>query len=151
MADEKRAWEQREGEPNEAYARFLVYRNLGVTRTLDRAYRAFVGNRRKSSERSGTWQENATRFNWSERASDWDIDYLVSSGRDAAIAFVNALEKLAVKSLSALEDDKMQPKDWKQVLEAVNIIGSFIPAETVEAIRAHAAEHRISPIGKTGE
>jgi hypothetical protein len=32
-------WDQQPGEPNSDYAKFLVYRNLGTARSLDRAYR----------------------------------------------------------------------------------------------------------------
>lgn len=141
----KKAWEQIEGEPNEAYARFLVYRNLGVARTVQQTRKLTAKNGEKG--RSGTLERESVDFKWAERASAWDIEALEQVGRNVVVQFVSALEAMALKTLTALNNDSIKPGDWEQVLKAVNTLGSFIPAETVEAVRTYATEHRISAIG----
>ena len=102
---EKAPWERLEGEPAAAYARFLVYRNLGPTRTLQRAWEAHLQagkrgrggrNRTKSDDdpvthRSSTWAANAVAFHWGERAGEWDIAMLSQVGAEAVVDFVNIL------------------------------------------------------------
>lgn len=138
-------WEQQESESNEAYARFLVYRNLGVSRSVQMARKLTAKKGEKG--RSGAIERESADFNWQERASAWDIFNLEQSGRNTVVAFIGALEKLAYKSLQALDNDKIHPENWEEVVKAVNILGGFIPAETVEAIRLYAEQHRISAIG----
>ena len=41
------------GEPQAAYARFLIYRNLGPARTLEAAYRVYLGDQAQSWVQQG--------------------------------------------------------------------------------------------------
>jgi hypothetical protein len=89
-----------------AYARFLAYRNLGPARTLDAAYRAFRGvpEGSKRCRRPGQWQRESVQFNWAARA----------------------LAALALKAT--------KPNGWAEALEALKILGAFVPHEVIQAV-----------------
>lgn len=143
-------WEQMDGEPDAAYRRFLEYRNLGPARSIDAAFRAQAPKRTEKHQRAaGQWKSDSVQFHWQERATAWDIEMLTDAGRDAVIKFIGALDKLAEKTLLALERKAVKPNNWHEIIEAVNILGSFIPAETVAALQSDAAEHRTPAIGAT--
>lgn len=58
-------WDQRADEPAKAYALFLVYKNLGIGRSL-----AQVAKR--SGARESTLAKLSVRLNWGFRADQWD-------------------------------------------------------------------------------
>jgi hypothetical protein len=131
---ERKPWEQMDGEPDAAFARFLVFLNLGPRRTVDAAYRAFVGNRRKASERSGQWGADASRFHWHERASKWDIAQLSLLVPEAAGNIFRAINEVARIALESLKEGKVRPKTWGQLMETVVILASFVSPETIKAV-----------------
>lgn len=155
MADEKRAWEQREGEPNEAYARFLVYRNLGRARSLESAYSLDSGQAAKKSRKkqsiSGQWTSDSTAYDWVERATAWDIEMLIIHGADVVLDFIEAMRNYANKTLRASFGEGLTPRDWGELTNALNTLGKFIPADTVAAIQDTAAEGQNPAIGNTGD
>lgn len=138
MTDTKRIWEQQEGEPNEAYARFLVYRNLGVSRSLDAAHA--IATKSKKKQASGQWTDDSAKWNWVERASAWDIDVLAEVGRGVVVKFVSALNLSFDAMISQLASGKIKPRTWSQVLESITVLGNFIPQETVAEIRRLASD-----------
>lgn len=148
-------WDKLPNEPDAAYARFLVYLRLGRTRSLDAAYAADRGTAPKRAKtrqpsgarRSGTWSDDCATYRWTERALAYDIDALTSKGYETVIDFVNTLAILANKTVKALADEKIKPRGLKAIVEMVNVLGSYIPAETVAAVRADAEQRRISAIG----
>lgn len=142
-------WDQQPGEPSEAYARFLVYRNLGPGRTIEAAYGASSLKSRKSQATSGQWFSDSASHGWRERAHQWDIEQLTQAGQRTVTAFVSALELACQRLLARMIEDKLEPKTWKEVVDALNTLGNFIPAETVAQIRATADRHEVAAIGKT--
>jgi hypothetical protein len=142
--DEVKPWDQREGEPEAAYVRFLIYRNLGPARSLDLAYRTFQEGQEgapESVERRapGQWYGDSRTFAWVERARAWDIAMLAEHGQDAVMVFVGCLKQAAVKVLRSL--DRLDgPADWKSAMESLNVLSSLIPAETIKAMQPHAGD-----------
>ncbi len=88
-----KAWDKRDNESGVAYAAFLIYRDLGATRTLNGAYHFSLrvqgqpgpdrgqpesqegadGSRTGPPPRvSGRWREWAEKFSWKERAEAYD-------------------------------------------------------------------------------
>lgn len=71
-------WEQWDDETSKAYEAFVAYRDLGVERSIDRAYAALSSKRRKkSAKRASTraprhWGTWSVRFAWVDRATAWD-------------------------------------------------------------------------------
>lgn len=149
MSDERKPWEQLPEEPDAAYTHFLIYRNLGPARSLDAAYRVFKGatKRGKRLQAPSGWGRESAQYDWVSRAAAWDVDVLVEHGRDTVVAFVESLRAIAFKSLRVLEDERIKPKSWAAALEAVSLLGGFIPSETVQQIQSDAREHRVSAIG----
>ncbi len=71
-------WLQRNGETAEAYAAFSVYRDLGPRRSIDKAYRQHLGNKRATEvseltmRASGRWTTWSVIFAWQARAFAYD-------------------------------------------------------------------------------
>lgn len=153
------AWDKRDDESDAAYARFLVYRNLGPARSLDAAYalakpKATKGNKRQrygGTSISGQWTRDSVQFEWKTRADVWDVEMLTEVGKHAVVNFIHTLEAVSVKTLQELANAKRRPANWHEIMEAVNLLGSFIPAETVAALQSDAAEHRTPAIGGSGQ
>lgn len=147
-------WERQEDESDAAYTRFLIYRNLGPSRSLDAAYRASLGDaakRRKPPRVSGQWQDDSAQFHWPERAAAWDIYTLTAVGMQAVVKWVNALDQAIEQTLIHLKASTRKPRTWKEMIDAVVALGNFIPSETVAEIR-HIAESDNPPaIGRDGE
>jgi len=86
MTDEKekkeiKPWEKQPGESHMWFHRFdLYYRPLGPERTIAAAYRIWreEKDRQEGKEtpeyinRSNSWNLNATKYKWIERAQEWD-------------------------------------------------------------------------------
>ena len=152
-AHDKKPWEQRDGEPDAAYARLLLYCHLGPGRSLDAAY-ALTASKRVKSRRSGipnlrasgTWAADSSNWKWEARAKSWDVDQLADVGKAIVVKYVNALDLALGKVLTALHG-KMSPRTWAQTIEALTILGSFIPQETVASIREDSPDDSIPAIG----
>jgi hypothetical protein len=66
-------WERQPGEPARWYARFTIYLELGIHRTLQRAYR-IVGlvEERPGKQPGAAWYQMARKWQWRARAAAWD-------------------------------------------------------------------------------
>jgi len=141
MADEieqKKPWEQLSGEPDAAYTRFLIYRNLGPARSLDAAYRAFVGSSatkraKTQAKANGQWTKDSAQWNWDERARAWDIALLSQMVPEAAVTILNLINETARVALETLKFGKLKPRTWNALSETVTILASFISPETIKA------------------
>jgi hypothetical protein len=79
-----RPWDQQEGEPDDAFARFLVYLNIGPGRRLEDAFEQSRTGRPGRGRRTGhgrqkaymAWVLEAERRHWRERAHAWDMHRL---------------------------------------------------------------------------
>jgi len=131
-------------EPEAAFRRFLAYRNLGPSRTLDAAYRAFPGVKKgvKRCRAPGQWQRDSVAFHWPARALAWDVSVLAQKGQAIVVRFVDALEFATTKALTALALETTKPTDWAEALKALDIIGSFVPSAAVRRVaEAQAVEN----------
>lgn len=135
MATRKQSWAQQKGEPPAAYARFLLYRNLGPARSLDAAYalysKATEGNEKRTP---GNWNQESTQWKWQERATAWDIATLSQIGQEAIVAFAAFLKALSQRALLALADPTIQPRSWETLLHTAEVINGLIAPEAVEAV-----------------
>lgn len=150
------AWERLPEEPEVAYARFLVYRNLGPARSLDAAYRSTAAKRDKSRSApgsklprvSGQWQSDCSQYNWVERATAWDIAQLEAIVPGSIATIFKVIDEFAKATLQAIQAGKAKPKNWAQVMEAVNALSNFITPEaasdaiTISRSKGDAAEDR---------
>jgi hypothetical protein len=159
MTDEQKApWDQLEGEPSPAYARFLVYRNLGPGRSLERAYQAFLStiyqesaeNRRKPPQLSGQWSDDSSRYGWVARAAAWDIEMLATAGEQIVINFIEAVRALSQKAVEALSRPEVKPDDWRDLLEAIRIVGDVLSVEAIATVASRARHHAAAPGAEVG-
>lgn len=75
VMDEQQIWLQFEGEPHLWYSRFLIYRNMGHTRTFLGAVHteeADKGSHKRSRKVPGAWDRAIKKWRWKERAETYD-------------------------------------------------------------------------------
>jgi hypothetical protein len=137
-------WEQHEGEPDEAYVRFLYYRNMGPTRSLDAAYQQYVESgeietkekgiivapkRTKTPRANGQWKEDSSSYQWEFRANKWDIHMLKIAGKSVISDFYKLLAVTTNQTLEAMRSGKLLPQTYGQALEGLQILGNFVQPE----------------------
>ena len=69
MTQQKPRADQLVDEPTPDYIKFLVFVGMGSQRTLNKAYRQFYET---NNEVSQAWRKLADKYQWVERASDYD-------------------------------------------------------------------------------
>jgi len=132
-------WERLDGEPEVAYARFLLYRNLGPARTLEAAYSISCRAKAKDSTKRhipGSWGEECARYSWRERATAWDIAQLETIVPGSVATIYTAIGEFAKVTLDQLQSGKVRPRNWAQVMAALNVLANFVTPETADAARA---------------
>jgi hypothetical protein len=134
-------WDRLSDEPAASYARFLLYRNLGPARTLERAYAAHAGvpEGTKRHRVPGSWRRASAARRWVERSAAWDVAMLSQAGREAVAAFVVAVRQISVRLLAAAADADVRLGSWSQVIQTINILGPHIPAELIRQAAAPKA------------
>lgn len=131
MAD----WEQLQGESNQHYSWFLAYRNLGPTRSLDRAYQVTKSN--KEAQAPGAWGDTSARYRWPARAAAWDVQVLTEAGAAVVVRFVDAMRELAEQTISGLRAHP--PASFSEALRAMEALSQLIPAESIAAVQERQA------------
>lgn len=80
-------WQRQPNETPKAYAAFAVYRDLGVGRSIDKAYAATRAVQRQADGKSASrrasryWMEWSTKYHWVERVTAYD-DHLMQKLQD---------------------------------------------------------------------
>lgn len=69
-----------DNESSRAFEAFTVYRDLGIGRSLDEAYRVDRGHTDSKKSANGTWTNWQTKYSWVERAKAYDA-YLLEKAR----------------------------------------------------------------------
>jgi hypothetical protein len=145
-------WDQQHGEPDEAYVRFLFFRNIGPTRTILAAWQLWVKARaektraktkRKTAAQthpSGTWSDDAATWRWIERARAWDIAMLREVVPETATLIFSAIREMARITLEELASGRMRPTTWEEVKESAVVLSQFIAPETITAVVNHAQD-----------
>ena len=148
MSDEQEqdVWERQDGEPNKWYSRFVIFLQMGPSRSLLGAVNIEKDrNGQKKAEVSAptSWREAAKQWNWRARAEAWD-EYRRKQVFVMGNAYdVNRVEKLAKyserlegeidKMLTALENKKLEEikKPW---------FNQFLYEKYLQSLEALAAE-----------
>lgn len=134
MADERKPWDQQEGEDAAAYYRFCVYLFLGPSRSINRAYEAAmreVDSEPKSAP--GIWRRNSVEYRWVERSRQFDISMLQERGQAGVLALVDAVTEAAQKLALAFRD-LPGPATWEEAVKGLAALGNVIPAGAVEGM-----------------
>lgn len=138
-------WEKQNGETTTWYRRFLVYRDLGRTRSLLAAYKAHRREWLEQRDRdpaeadglraaSSKWHDQADRYNWQTRALAWDehqrkqkLKAIEADGERAAAARRDAIKSLQnmlaqVVVVAGYAPDALDPKSLKELAQAAATI-----------------------------
>lgn len=134
-------WDQLPGEDNTAYARFLMYRNLGPTRSLRKAYQhylrvydGFTGGTKRLNI-PGNWHANCADHFWVSRAAAWDIRNLSTYGNRLACLHVATITRMAQKN--ARFAARLNPGDdgWTDLVASVRVVADFLTPDVVRGIQ----------------
>ncbi|MEU8333381.1 hypothetical protein [Micromonospora sp. NPDC048839] len=129
-------WDRQRREPEKAYGYFLLYRDLGRTRTVAKVATEVHKSRDYLHKLASTWK-------WVQRAQTWDReeDRLYAEGlaeqrRDMArrhARIASALQAKLVTRLQSLDASKLGPGDiarWLEVATRVERLALGLPDST---------------------
>ena len=151
MTDETapKPWEQQPDEPPEWYERFHVYLNLGSSRSLSAAFRAWAGS---TGKHSGAVSNVSKEWNWKERALAYD-----QANREEKAAFEAAreaearerrlrrLEKIIEDSAAALDVADLKnltQQEARALLPSLRLLfSSAVELQRRELQSAPASDH----------
>lgn len=140
-------WERQDGESEKAFEAFVIYRDMGLERTVS----AVVKRLEKSRNLLDRWKD---RWDWETRAAAYD-NYLDREAQKAAIReykkmnqrhieTAKLLQSKALESLKSMEQGSLSPKDilaflTKAVeLERVVVKEQVTSNEDFEKVKNHA-------------
>jgi hypothetical protein len=139
----RKPWEQLDNESNAAYVRFLSYRNLGPTRTIDKAYQAATReNKRKSDTATSQWYNDSMSHQWNDRATAWDVDNLLGQGERAATLYMGIVERYVERLYTYLDQQSVKPDGFDSVTKSIELLHKLLPGETIAAIIAANEQRR---------
>lgn len=149
-------WAQLPGEPDEAYARFLLYRNIGPGRSQQAAYDTYLltfrnagpppaGKSAKKPQVPGHWNDDSAKYRWVDRATAWDIHQLQHQGPELARLWAGILIAAARKCAEKLAHPNCRPKDFMQALAVVDKLAPFLSPDAVKSLQPPAADPRARP------
>lgn len=144
-------WDKVPGETDESYTRFLLYRNIGPTRSLRRAYflylREYDGFRgvMKGVRPPGSWQEECRDNFWPERAAAWDVRNLTAYGSKVAALHAEAVAVVARKNLRYAGAMKPGDDGWLDLMASMKVVAAFLSPELVRGIERRNQSARKPP------
>lgn len=125
-------WDQQPDEPPEAYARFLIYRNLGPARTLTAAERLHGGTGKRKKTIAGHWCDESARFGWVRRAVAWDVANLQAQGAQVAAIWADAIVSAIQKVHATLTDPKRKPRNFDSAMVALEKLAKYVNADALD-------------------
>lgn len=134
----EKTWERQPGESEKAYEAFVIYRDLGIDRTIT----AVANELSKSRQLIERWK---SKYNWSERVRMYDNELEKQAMAKAVkerramterhIKIAMQMQKKALEALKELNEKNMSPRDIKEYiklateLERLNRIDSTLKNE----------------------
>ena len=138
VAERRKSWEQQPDEPDGSFDRFVYYRDLGPTRSIDRAWRAWQMTGENAAPRNadrradGHWTKDSVEHSWRQRAREYDAHKFRTTNSDVLQKFTENLRDLALGVGVALEE--IRPQTFKEICYAIRILSKLIPPETVNVL-----------------
>lgn len=101
-------WERLPGEPSRAYAAFCLYRDMGLSRTLDKVAAQFhPGSGRRKRAATGRIQEWSRKWRWVERAQAWD-DEVDRRKREAQLKAIEEMNDRQAREATILQQKALE-------------------------------------------
>jgi hypothetical protein len=141
-------WERFRKEPEEAYARFLIYRGLGPLRSVVSAESVACGRKKKHA--SGNWTGEAAEWEWKRRATAWDISQLTLNGESLAFTFIGVIEKMAEQLAETVLGGKATPKSSRDVVEWLKALSPYLTPALIEKVRNRSVGSNDLPVDPGG-
>jgi hypothetical protein len=138
--EDRKPWDQMEGESSLWYGRFRVYLELGFKRSVNAVFREEMGLNERE-EAHGRWHEEAKRYQWQERAKVYDDfqreeeDKLIAQEREKVLRSGYALMHNRIKLLNKFVEKMEQwadddDKAW--IIKTQDITGEGFHKHTEE-------------------
>src|ERR1041385_5367355 len=108
MNEERKVWEQMEGESSLLYGRFTTYLRLGTKRSVAAVYKKEKKGEKGNNIPHGSWYDDAKQWNWESRARAYDEhqraeeDRIIAEERDKVLRSGFALQHKRIKELDRL-------------------------------------------------
>lgn len=125
MTTDNPIWNKQPGETKQSYRAFSIYRDMGVGRSLDKAYVLFLSEQRHDSTKTAPkkaateaprhWSDWSSKFGWVERASAFDAHM------DAELQAQFESELLVKRQQvirQELADSELQMSKWHEMVNA---------------------------------
>lgn len=128
MAKAPDSWDQLPNEPKEAFAAFVVYRDLGPTRGVVEAYRQSRG-KPGAKQATGTWNGWAKRYRWAPRAAAWDAK--IDKTKTEAAVKVAAQQGKRWQETRDEDAKKLHDVGWALITQATYLIRYPVEKKTI--------------------
>jgi hypothetical protein len=130
-----RPWDQWPNEPAGAYKRFVVFRELGPGRSLNRAYQEFlrlsgVTKGVEGRRAPGCWQRYAEEWSWAERCHGFDIASFAARGQKVVVLYLECILEATRKLLRGIQNGR-GPVTEAEINDALETLARLIPPEAV--------------------
>lgn len=140
-----RPWDQQPGESDERYTRFLLYRNIGPSRSLRKAYYHYLqeydGFRGpiKGVRPPHQWAADSSQWGWVARSSAWDVHNLTGHGSRIVALHFQAMTKVAEKNLKWAA--RLDPGDdgFADLIRSMQMIQNMLTPDLVRGIKDEPA------------
>jgi hypothetical protein len=137
-------WDQLPDEPDGAFARFVLYRCLGLGRSIRRAYHEWLRQRgtpcRGDERPPGAWQRYASLFRWRERARAWDVAQMEQAGQATAYSL---LEAAAAAAETAFMTFGQKRPTMGEAIRLVEVLLEKLPGELLVKLVDAARSRRL--------
>lgn len=142
-------WDKLNEESDANYVRFLIFRDVGVTRTVRKAYVEWLKKEnlypetpegQKKVKANSTWVQACYQYRWVARALAWDIHNMsIHAGRVASIQTMS-MQKFAEKTYTAICNCKPGDPEWNAIINSLRVINEWLTPEAVHAIKEGNAQ-----------
>lgn len=150
------SWDQMEGENDQSYAKFLCFKDLGISRSVSAA-EAISKNQQKKAQASGSWNALAKKHNWADRCSEYDKQIALKktkTNEDMLLSIKNNYLR-ACEMLSGIVADGMQERNIDELEKITPFLLTFVGKgqafktmidiyETLFGKKNYQPEHQIS-------
>ncbi len=148
-------WDKLTAESDEAYARFLMYRNLGPTRSVRRCYYRYL---QEFDNFQGppngvrppySWQMESQRQFWRERSVAWDVRNLSAYGQKIVALHSEAIAEIARKNLRAARRLKVGMKGWAELQTSLRTVAEYLTPELLKNVQPprNGNGNALEPVG----
>ena len=142
--EQDNSWDRQKDESEQAYAAFLIYRDMGANRSTEKV-RQECGKNKRLIER---W---SSRWKWVERCRAWDNQLQKEAKKAAAdelrkmyqrhVKIAMQLQNVAIMSLVETKPADIAPKDLVAFIKVATAIERESRIAELETARTEAAAH----------